>query len=408
MNFFDATTHVTSQGELILNRKGTGAPSDKYVQLVTERNTLQTQLKDINKKLSGLQEELKSEQVENWRLLVQLHLAQELIEKLYIRQKHDKSQITIYRSRVDNWKKRFINTAEYGSLAVDFLPDQRWIWNFKDIYLSDKLIQDFRITTEVGQNGLLVWIHRDSETKQQPLVRWPDSATEGNVLDLSLDRNTNGLSKGKTLNTLALTDWNALKRLTGEMVTYARSYESRPEVATMLEALNEYHTTLAAWPTTLRYDTIQLESSGRDPNYRWLDIKISNVNISDVYLKEFRYRIASVDSSAEKFGTNPRLEFGTKSKQAFKRWYAESDDSRGQRLELRFAHPNAMDISVWHQLDQNDQLLITGIISTLKEQIFQLSKYRNEVDFDEWRVIPETLVGALTAYYYNLKSSLKI
>ncbi|WP_163008240.1 hypothetical protein, partial [Pseudomonas viridiflava] len=80
------------------------------------------------------------------------------------------------------------------------------------------------------------------------------------------------------------------------------------------------------------------------------------------------YSLATVDHD-DTFGQNPRLEFDESARDVLENWFAESEDGRGLRLELRFARPDALDTNVWQILSDSDQILLAALVSNLTTQL---------------------------------------
>src|SRR5690606_3202512 len=55
-------------------------------------------------------------------------------------------------------------------------------------------------------------------------------------------------------------------------------------------------------------------------------------------------------------------------------WFVESFDDFGDKLELRFALPEAMDLGVWHKLSTQDQDVVRKLIKILPDCLQRLQK----------------------------------
>jgi len=196
---------------------------------------------------------------------------------------------------------------------------------------------------------------------------------------------------------LGPTDWASIQELVNKLSTYVNSEVKKntaPAKTIQLQnTLNKIKLSLQGWPMIPRYDHITLKDTLQDGGYRSLGITLSNLTIGDSKWGKLFYRLATLDDVGVTFGTNPRLEFPQESKSAMQNWFPESDDGRGQRLELRFAKPDAMDLQVWSALAENDKLLIAGLISSLDKQLNELARSAELVktDWAEWHILAQSI-----------------
>ena len=80
----------------------------------------------------------------------------------------------------------------------------------------------------------------------------------------------------------------------------------------------------------------------------------------------FEFRLSAANVGPKRFGTHPKLEFPEHVGQApFANWFDESYDDFGAKLELRFALPDAMDITIWGRLAAPDQAFLLAVVRQL-------------------------------------------
>jgi hypothetical protein len=181
------------------------------------------------------------------------------------------------------------------------------------------------------------------------------------------------------LSRLSTSGWARLLLLIKNLITHLESstdikLPERTDKKALLAGFKRLLATLANWPVVFRFDEIQLIGNDRSNGYQALGIRLSNLSLGQHSWAELEYRVSTVDQNPSLFGENPRLEFHESSRAALQNWFAESQDSKGKKLELRFAKPDAMDVDVWKKLSETDRLLIAGLVGNLPVQLDLLKK----------------------------------
>ncbi|EKT4458613.1 hypothetical protein QEM35_004713 [Pseudomonas putida] len=206
----------------------------------------------------------------------------------------------------------------------------------------------------------------------------------------------------KIISSIGSTDWKAINELVEKLhihlIDQPPSSVPTDFVTDLVKGLSNLRHVLARWPSVLRCDSVEITNYLRTSEYQGIDIVLCNASLNGKFFQKLPYRISSVNEQGKTFGQHPRLEFHRDSAHCFDSWYGESNDDRGERLELRFAAPNEMDIKVWNNLSKDDQLLIAAnilklpeIFSTLK--ILSLTKFQ----LDPWHALSITLREILTS-----------
>jgi hypothetical protein len=172
---------------------------------------------------------------------------------------------------------------------------------------------------------------------------------------------------------------------------------------TLLNGLNGLQATLAKWPLMFRYDDAQLIDNQQDGGYQALGIRLNNLSLGANRWSSLEYRLATFDQGATSFGQNPRLEFHECSRNTLQNWFAESHDSRGPKLELRFAKPDALDTKVWGTLSETDRLLIAGLVSGLPAQLTSLQQANPALPlpWQDWHALSTTVKKILAKNSMN-------
>ncbi|MBD8599177.1 hypothetical protein [Pseudomonas sp. CFBP 8772] len=345
---------------------------------------------------SGIGDELLDLQEENRELTQKLHMIQEELEQKLVSNKEYLSLIIaqrlalekVYSAFPDYWNVEAIST----SILKESEPNSVVEIRLTNAEVNYKIVEGITIRVSLNPDMPSISV---KPTTLDWLSCMKNSATEW----LTIEPRQGALYQGPNavISRLGPTDWSALLELLKKLKSYVNSGANKHQFPTKLsqirKALSALYETLNAWPMVPRYDKITLKDTLQQGDYRSLGISISNLTIGTSSWDRLSYRLATLDDSGVTFGTNPRLEFPQDSKSALQNWFAETEDARGQRLELRFAKPDAMDLQVWSALAENDKLLIAGLISSLGNQLSDL-EHSNELvktDWNEWQMLANSI-----------------
>ncbi|SFB65099.1 hypothetical protein, partial [Azotobacter beijerinckii] len=322
---------------------------------------------------------------ENQQLLIQLHQTQEELERSLLRCQASQAQLGAQQARLQKILKHHPDYWDFDILEINLLESngnqQVAQWRLTELYIGGRLIPEIRFKTCLA-NGLAgIVIQRTEGTDSPaPLLRWPNGFATAEELPCIPTRGPSTQGNNAALSGLSTSDWDTLQRLARQLAgLLTQPTDSRlPKqlnAAALRNGLLAFTKTLANWPKMLRYDSIRLQETLRNQGYERLGITLGNLRLGHHHWPALDYRLATVDIKPLPFGQNPRLEFPDGSARGvLQNWFAESNDSHGPRLELRFAQPNAMDTNVWGALSQNDQQLIGALIKTLPLQLEDLKQ----------------------------------
>lgn len=357
---------------------------------ISQQNLNPGDYSDIGNELLELQEE-------NRELTLKLHQVQEKFEhRLVVNREHltlIKSQRNalekVYNTFPDYWNVGSISTKISNSRS----PAEAVDVELNDVEINYKIISSIKVMISLTTDGPGISIKPTSSA-------WLSFMSKANAESLTIAPRQGALYQGSNaiISLLGTTDWLSILELVKKLTLYANASHNEHQFPAKVlhrlrEVLSELRKSLDAWPMVPRYDKITLSDTLQQGHYRSLGIFISNLTIGASKWDKLFYRLATLDDSGVTFGTNPRLEFPQDSKSALQNWFAETDDARGQRLELRFAKPDAMDLQVWSALAENDKLLIAGLISSLENQLTDLEN-SNEIvktDWTEWHVLARSI-----------------
>lgn len=269
-------------------------------------------------------------------------------------------------------------------------------WSVSDLYLGERYFPalNFKTVLTDGTAGIIIQ-RLPSSTDQGPLVRWPNAYRDADEIAFIPAPGPIHIGENTSLASLGPSDWATLQELVVVLIRYlsntAKNILQKKIRTQLLSGLISLQRKLQSWPAILRYDSICLERVVDQTPYRALEICLVNVSQGEKTWPSLTYYLASMDVEEKGFGRNPRIEFQEKARGFFENWFVETDDVRGRRLEIRFSLPDDMDIPVWGQLSEIDQIRVVSLISTLSLQLDELRHTDTRIEWGDWLVISENI-----------------
>lgn len=323
-------------------------------------------------------EQLKDFETENDLIISALQLTQEKLA--------DALNFTDELRRVLDEKskilKKFTDTYEsfthFDDLKMAVSRDEKNIWlcHFTNILISGRLINSLQIKLDLRKETAGIVFQSSGE--DHPLVRWPAGVSFEDEIACCPVMGSIALPQNQVLSILGTTDWKMLQDLI-EIVTRVVS-EPNESIAiaitdktSAISKLARLQNMLQQWPVALRFDAIDVVRSTHGERYHCLELRLENPSLGNKLFPPLTYRISTVDDPEAEFGQHPRLEFPESARNVFANWYAESTDSRGKRLELRFSAPNVMDTTVWGNLSEDDKILMAALVGSAPSQMQEAS-----------------------------------
>jgi len=284
------------------------------------------------------------------------------IESLNLRLCHYKSNIP------QHWEAEHFSVIEkHSSKGISILE-----WNFQNLYLNDFFFTEMVVLTELRSKNLKLIIKRPvpNNTKSNGSLRWPELLTGISDLEFStLDEPKIFREKCAALSTSGFT---AIITLVRKLTHYVKSpYSNAPKIfknANLTNSLAQLAEQFKSIPSYLRYDSSAIESIEQN-GYAALNITLRNANLDSRTWPELKFAFSSVDHSPGIFGNNPRLEFEIFEGCPVGQNGKITTDERGSRFELRFAHPNIIDIPTLNSTSAADQLLLISLVVALPDII---------------------------------------
>jgi hypothetical protein len=387
------------QSELNLSREEREGQSHQLTDYQTRVDQLNQQLESSAAQLAQQQSDanarVKVAEQENELLLLQLHQVQEELEHYFLQHQGKDKQLQQAEDRWQRMLERTPDYCDYESLIIDVDVDEKEYtshWQFTDIEIAKRLIPAVTFTVRFVDDITSFIFHCVS--KNTPLlIRWPNSLVDQDEIKISFDKEGNTEKQlVKVLLELSSSDWDLLGALTrwlNRIVQTPSSIKLPADfpIAKLNSGLIFLNRLIQNLSSGLRYDQIRLKREQVNPDYEHLWIQLNQFSFANRVLSEFDFRLSCGNVRPNFFGYHPKLEFpkGT-GNEAFEDWFVEAYDDFGEKLELRFALPEAMDMTVWERLTAHDQTLLMLIIQQLPNILGQLQHSGQSIKrpWDDW------------------------
>lgn len=357
----------------------------KFDVAVKETATLKSKVDAITKEAAGTKADAeaakrsaKEAQQENELLLVQLHQVQEELEHYFLEHKNALKQNEESQQRWQRMLERNPDYCDYRALELlgNDKESGRTSWRFTDLNAAGRAFSELRFDTIVS-NGVAAFAF----------------ARDGGAPSASEPLEALGTADWLLLPTLCRVLDDALQTPSASVAQLddAQRTALRDALAALLEAI-------ARMPAVLRFDRIALKREQVNPDYEHLWMQLSNLSLGDRRWSEFEFRLSCANVRPGKFGAYPKLEFPSDAgAELFDSWFVESYDDFGEKLELRFALPEAMDMSVWDQLSQADRDMVTRLIAILPRMLARLEAVTPKLarPYAEWQQLAKSVQAIL-------------
>lgn len=218
------------------------------------------------------------------------------------------------------------------------------------------------------------------EQSGNALARWPRVAEGREVVDIiPTGHPTDNLLRATTLKQLSTSDWLLTQQLMHILNTALAEPGGMPKqlvasVDNIGNGLVQLRHVLDRLPPIFRFDKADLVRAYANDDYEHLEIRLRGVMLGSLHSEEFVFRLGCAHAQGVPFGTHPRIEFPqSTSASLFERWFEESRNIHGPKLELRFATPDLMDLNVWQKISPADQALIVALCDQLEDIVSMVS-----------------------------------
>jgi hypothetical protein len=349
--------------------------TDERNQLARERDAQTHARQEAAAGYHSALKQLEETKQESELLLLQLHQVQEELEHYFLKYQEAQRKVSDADQR---WQRMLQRTPAYCDFdSIEVLSDDvpaaehgdmqahTTAWRIKNLTAAGRSIAQLEFKTVLeGEQSHFVIPRADGAAGW--LTRWPVAgAKQGDLLVPGDPQAAN----------IATCDWQLLKLLGKLLVNTLQSAEKLPApVHFQAEALrigiSHLGDALESAPEVLRYDTVALKREQVNPDYEHLWLSLSNLQLGERSWPAFEFRLSAASVGPKRFGTHPKLEFPEHVGQApLSNWFDESYDDFGAKLELRFALPDAMDITIWGRLAANDQAFIQALVQSLPSML---------------------------------------
>ena len=361
------------------NKLAEGEKADALAALTSARKDLEAARLERDR-LKGEQVAAKEAQQENNLLLAQLHQVQEELEHYFLQHKNAVKQNQELNLR---WERMLARTPDYYDYAsLELLgSDQtsaRTSWRFTDLNAAGRAYGELQFDTIITNGVVEFAFARDSEAPSSP----------------------------KSLDLLSTSEWLLLpilcRVLEEALQAPANSLTQLDEGqrTALIEALAGLAKTLNVAPATLRFDRVALKREQVNPDYEHLWLQLSNLSVGEKRWGEIDFRLSCANVRPGKFGAHPKLEFPSETGGILlESWFAESFDDFGDKLELRFALPEAMDMSVWERLSLTDHAILKSLVANLPVMLSRLDDGRVRLSrpLADWQQLARAVQSILAA-----------
>ena len=315
-------------------------------------------------------------------LLLELHQAHQESEH-YFEQYQEKD--SILKQAETRWQRMLDRCPEYfdyDSLKVDITVKEKnkqaSYWQLKNVNAAGRTVDVFNFSFEVLDNQTAIIFYKEVEGAAC-FMRWPQRLANQDFFKIIFGHNgAESQHNIDAIDALTASDWAFLRLLsrwlhrTLENPVLIDLPQDLPFEAlhTVVERFILFSSELLE---VLRYDDITLRREQINPDYEHLWLKLTRLSFTDQCNLDFEFRLSCANVRPNAFGVHPKLEFPQEmGEQCFDSWFEESYDDFGAKLELRFALPDAMDMTVWGKLSAHDQKLVYQLIAQLPNLLANL------------------------------------
>jgi hypothetical protein len=390
-----------TQTQLDTEQKGHQQSKQAVASLQAEKERLLTETQKLTKDIASIQKAkqdqeqqhsraLKEQQEESELLLLQLHQVQEELERYFLAHREEQQKVAQQETR---WQRMLQRQPDYLDYVDDQLSfsgdsDDRVLHcRYSDLVIAGKLLPS--LAFDVVMEGHIAGLRFDAKEKAS-FARWLGEAEGLEIIPAPHADQQRALQRLNTLLGLATSDWQLIHQIIRlvqqELATNDELDSDR--VMQIQQGLTILTQVLAKLPASMRYDDAILEQQTVHPGYENLVISLANLSYQGVVYPSFDFRIACANVSEQQFGSDPKLEFPETDKaMPLKHWFAESSDDWGDKLELRFALPDAMDLQVWNALSDDQAFIrtLTQVLPTMLASFEAQALVNPQRQWQDWQ-----------------------
>jgi hypothetical protein len=382
-------------------------------------NTVRDQtdkLNSSNQELELAKETCAEAQQESELVLIQLHQVQGELEHYFLQ---DQATGRLNQQLTERWQRMLKRNPDYVDchgvevLRVD-MDKHRVSWRLSELNAGGRSFPELRFDTVIEQGMAGFLLTRGDKTEGAcSLLRWPlcyASQSEA-LIGLEPANCAPGTAAAllHELSTSDLTLMQALCRLLIAELNYASAAVGLAlldvqERSRLVDALSNLLLTLTQAPRALRFDNLTLKRAQVNPDYEHLWLRLENLSLGEERWPEFEFRISCANVRPNKFGAYPKLEFpAAPVSQPLNSWFIESCDDFGEKLELRFALPESMDMNIWQALSLHDHAVLKSLIASIPAMLALIEQGGSKLarpwaDWQDLATNVQQVLGARTGH----------
>ncbi|MGB0467918.1 MAG: hypothetical protein ACPGF7_10390 [Pontibacterium sp.] len=338
----------------------------------------------------GSEMKLSEAQKECENLLIQLHKAHEKMEFYYQTLQASVQENGQLNARLEKLQRGTlglavsrINVSSHKSRFGKSLK-----WHLDEVELAGDEIPGITLDTFIksGRAGLQLSRHTETDATSSLLAQWPAADGEHLIVhpsDLSLLAQLNDRDYQRIYQLPILLE----KLLPQTELSHRVQKRWSKALKNLQQALDEQ-------PARLHFSGVELLHEQVNPDYEHLWLRLKSPCFGQRKLEDWPFRLSCAGVRSNHFGQQPKLEFPEQSSSLLKEWFAESKDDFGEnKLELRFALPNGMDMGIWKRLCADDQQLLSALIQQMPFILNQLRLSGNKLSrsWDDWHQLASNI-----------------
>ena len=288
-------------------------------------------------------------QQENELLLLQLHQVQEELEHYFLEHQKRQQDIAELQQKLERYKRQ--GTADFSTAQVSLADNGQLQWHLTDANLGGQEWPTLTITGQASFGKTELTVTGDGQPDPWVLNTQAGSSNLSNAqfaVAQDLPKTLKGALEHAPISPRQKKQWH--------------------------KALDKLQQRLNQQPPRLLYNKVRLTREQVNPDYEHLWLTLEQPSFNSTNLQSWSFRLSCAGVTPNEFGNQPKLEVPEQDAQLLENWFQESSDHFGNKLELRYAMPGAMDMGVWKRLAAGDQRLLKTLIQQLPDILTDLEQ----------------------------------
>ncbi len=313
-------------------------------------------------------------------LLLELHQAHQESEQYFEQFLNKQKEFEHSQARWQRMLQRHPDYCDYETLLISSISKNSTLWKFQNLNIAERTAVAFDFEVNITSNCTAFVFYRLSENSPS-FIRWSHTLEKQDTFEIAFYHDgTVQKQCVDILNALATVDLQLLTSLI-HLLKDSLKQSTMPNlpidfsISALQFGVNQFSLLLNQLAPVVRYDNVVLKREQVNPDYEHLWFDLTNLSFGTQHNPNFEFRLSCANVRPNFFGSYPKLEFPEgRASQSFEQWFEESYDDFGSKLELRFALPDAMDISIWEKFSPQDQAFVADIIRLLPTILGELKQ----------------------------------